>query len=155
MEKIINIGAHKTGTCSLISSLEILGYKHSPEWFYQNERRNFFKYVKNERGTLNLYNYIMSSEFNLYEDSPYNFKKIYKKLFQMNNNFKFILTIREENEWFDSLLSSTYKEDMNFKDNIILQYLYGDVEEANKDKIINIYNKRNNEIIDYFKGNKH
>lgn len=150
MEKIINIGSHKTGTTSLIGALKILGYKTSPEWFYSNEKGNFKKYVKDKKGAEYLCDYITKSPFNLYEDSPYNFKEIYKEIFQYNNDFKFILTIMEENSWFSSLLYSTYTNKKDLRNNIQLQYLYGDIMEENKEKIISIYNQRNNEIIDFF-----
>lgn len=152
MIKIINIGSHKTGTCSLIEALRILGYSHSPEWFYSDEETHFNNIIKNENGIKDLCNYITDTEFNLYEDSPYNYKEIYKELYNYNNDFKFILTIREENSWFKSLLQSTQRiPEENLKNNIQLQYLYGDVEEINQDKIINIYNERNNKIIDFLK----
>lgn len=153
MEKIINIGSHKTGSYSLIEALEILGFKSCPEFYYNDENYYFNHFIlkKNIKG---LFNYIKESPYNLYEDSPYNFKNIYRKLYEYDNNFKFILTIREENSWFDSLLYSTYENGkIDKSDNITLQYLYGLVNEENKNKIINIYNKRNEEIKNFFKGN--
>ena len=42
----------------------------------------------------------------------------------------------------------------DYKNDVTLQYLYGDVTEENRKKIINIYNKINNEIIDFLKKSK-
>lgn len=153
IQKIINIGSHKTGTTSLIKAMEILEYSSASEaWWY-----NATDDKKNEiiNNSIQICNHVANSNYNLFEDSPYNFKNIYKELYNFNNDFKFILTIREEESWFNSLLYSTYYNPhlgkVDYKNDLTLQYLYGDVTEENRKKIINIYNKRNNEIIDFFK----
>jgi len=101
-------------------------------------------------------------DYNFFEDSPYNFLDFYKDIAEKFPQAKFILTTREVESWYDSFWrwsrTSIY---MGFKNTFPhdVPFAYGheivEDEEENKEIAAGIkmrYEKRNQEIIDFFAG---
>lgn len=151
MNKIFCIGSNKTGTTSLTKALQILGYSVCPEhimfsinskYFYEHSIGNYenlFKIVNN---------------YNAFEDRPWNHDDFYKKLDEKFPDSKFILTIRDTDNWIESYrrwsIKIHLKEKWFYK--LISQVCYG-VDDFLSDELNmrNKYNKRNQDIINYFK----
>jgi len=135
--RICVIGAHKTGTSSVTTTLEkFLGVKWNP---YPSQNLRFrnaeaLRWVHNTRQTI-------------IRDSPFNHGDTYKTLDTTYPHGKFILTIRPAESWYDSVLrwQEAHPEVRN-----VYNLLY-DWDKASKEEVICKYLKRNEEIIEYFK----
>ena len=92
--KIVGIGFHKTGTSSLRSALEILGFK------VLGDRIDLADDIKNDNFT-NIFNLI--KKYDAFEDNPW--AVIYKEIDINFPNSKYILTIRNEKNWIKSIIS--------------------------------------------------
>lgn len=151
---IFCIGAHKTGTTSLEEALKILNdtgkLKESIYFLNDNIHYKHFFATKNE-----LINLIQSCKelnrnTNAFRDSPYNLHDNYKTIDKTIDNCKFILTVRDGEEWYDSVINWNKYGNGSFE---IYKNIYGyDFNDQNKESIIKEYTKRNNDIIDYFKN---
>lgn len=140
MKKVFCIGAHKTGTTSMHKALDILGYT-----FNEGELnyKFFFKSVDEIRTFLLAY-----PDINAYEDSPFNLFDHYKMIDETFPDALFILTVRESTSLFDSVINwnqfgkgcpSIYKQ------------IYGyDFKLENRKALVNCYEERNQNIINYF-----
>ena len=100
--KIFGIGFHKTGTTSLATALRILGYdtihgdprNKSP---YGDEGRTLIKMI--DAGN---YQLPTIKKYEAFTDNPY--FSIWKELDQNYLGSKFILTIRDDQQWLQSCL---------------------------------------------------
>ncbi len=90
---IFGIGLSKTGTSSLSVALEQLGYPCS-HWGYVQS------VLRYEQGKLQVNPNKLLVQFSAYTDTPV--ARIFKLLDSAFPNSKFILTVREENSWFES-----------------------------------------------------
>ena len=129
--KIFCIGYVKTGTSSLSKALKILGYNtvrlpYLSIW----RRKKFDKYIKK----------LQQSSFDAFTDYPLGQEDLYKKIDKLIPNSKFILTIREKQSFGKSF-------ENYFRNSVIWNPYYT----ISIDEILNEYEERNNEIIDYFK----
>jgi hypothetical protein len=95
--KIFGIGFHKTGTSSLREALKILGYNVCPEELAYRFRKQVAAGVVLELLDL-------ADSFDAFEDSPWNYSEVYKVLDEAYPEAKFILTVRNTDTWFDSIL---------------------------------------------------
>lgn len=168
--KIFGIGDNKTGTTSLGTALEILGYNRLAHW--PNSLRLLKWYNNNIHDILNKC-ILYANDFNNFNDFPWNLVDFYKYFDKNFPNSKFILTIRDPQKWFNSFLnfntikgtnksnllwrlkrSTTNKKDIDSFTRLIKQkYNVDDISclEKNKDKYILSYNNRNQQVIKYFK----
>lgn len=149
-KKVCIIGAHKTCTTSAEGACEILGFISTNwHWFKLPMRIKNRLYQGNFSG---IDNYINSENYSLFKDSPYNYNDIYKYIYNLNNDIYFVLTIRDPEKWINTFIRWGKSTILNRKE---MNYAYGvDIPtEENKDCMIERYNKRNNEIIEYFKEN--
>ena len=125
------IGHAKTGTSSLFKALKILRYNviRLP---YLNiwEKQNLDRYVKKLR----------DCNYDAFADYPIEWRDGYKKIDELIPNSKFILTIRDKQS-----LGRSYK-------NYFRKSLVWNANLSKLVKIINRYEKRNEEIIEYFNG---
>lgn len=144
--KIINLGAHKTGTKSLREAMRSMGYKIAPQnrWY---QRENFKLQVKG--GILTGIFQILQEDYDFYCDSPFNFNQIYKNI--DSENTKFILTIRDPKKWFDSFVQWAKKMPYVNSPEGDSAFSYGGyIVEENRCVIMCRYNLRNHAIKDYF-----
>lgn len=100
LNNVICLGLNKTGTTSLKSGLEDLGY--SIMWealghqFYQADVWN--------KDYSSLSSIIKNPRFNAYEDLPFSMKGLYKEIYRIDPNAKYILTLRDVNKWVNSVI---------------------------------------------------
>ncbi len=100
--KVFCIGFHKTGTSSLSRALKILGYRtihgdSSSSRHGGDEGRSLIKLI--EAGNFQLPTLAL---FDAFLDNPY--FSIWKQLADQFPDARFILTVRDEQEWLDSCL---------------------------------------------------
>ena len=90
---VFGVGLSKTGTSSLSVALENLGYPSS-HWHYP---KSILRY---QEGALQVNPNKLLVEFSAYTDTP--IARTFKLLDSAFPGSKFILTVREENSWFES-----------------------------------------------------
>jgi hypothetical protein len=164
--KFFCIGANKTGTTSLEKAFKELGF------VLGNQRKAELLSIDCfEKNYQPLLNYCKTAE--VFQDVPFAFLDIYKVLDQHFPNSKFILSIRDSPEqWYQSLTKFHAKIFGNgsvptweilkntdyvykgwvYKIRKTVQGLNENDDPYDKTKLINYYEKRNQEIITYFKN---
>jgi len=164
--KFFCIGANKTGTTSLERAFKELGF------IVGNQRKAELLSLKCIAENYQpLLNYCKTAE--VFQDVPFSFLDTYKLLDIHFPNSKFILTVRDSSEqWYQSLTKFHVKrfgeekilswEEVKKIDYVskewvykIRQHVYGLTDKDNpydKEKLITYYEKRNQEIINYFKN---
>lgn len=151
--KIICIGQPKTGTKTMKDIFLQLGKKCCSNPSINNDNDYILldnNIILDQNNFFNNINYILKNlnNFDFFHDIPYSFN--YKEIDNIYPNSKFILTLRDENEWFKSILN--YQKIKNAVLPSILKVIYGHklITEDLKEEIITKYNKYNNDIISYF-----
>lgn len=157
MVKYFCIGTHKTGTTSLEVAFELLGYKSFPEGVGTNLASMFYQ-NKNQIDYNAIDKCIQSPIHHFYQDSPWCHGDIYKYIYQTKPDSKFILTDRDSESWFTSILNwnnnnpffhingkhyHKYEYDNNTNDIL-----------PNKDTYIKIYEERVRDIKLFFSDKK-
>lgn len=135
--KIFCIGFHKTGTTSLTEALKILGYKVTgPNGVWDpNISRNVYS-ITNK----------LIKKYDAFQDNPWPI--IYKELDKKYPNSKFILTIRDPEDWIKSQVKH-----FGYEDSPMRKWIYGVGHPKGNEKIyLNRYKNHNQEVIDYFKN---
>ena len=138
------IGAHKTGTHSVRTAMEYLGYDIYPiddgyKYYLHGPGNNVTKLIKDIKNNKNTF----------YKDTPFNHFDNYKVINQEIPDSLFILTVRNKHDWLKSVnnwlltrgtlvYDDLYNLSVNRKNNRI-------------DNVLDIYERRNLEIIEYFK----
>lgn len=157
--KIFCIGAHKTGTTSLNAAMAKLDYKCFPE---EIGYTGLMKDGKIVNTVYDIIDVIKNSDknnekYNFFQDIPFNLFDNYKILDREFKKSKFILTIRDSEEWFKSMIRWIKMGDtVNRKQRrkLIYSYIYRcKVCNINKERIIKVYEDRNKDIIEYFTKN--
>lgn len=150
MNKIFCIGANKTGTTSLTNALQTLGFSVCPEsiMFYPDSKY-FYDQKMGKFDSL----FELVHNFDSFEDRPWNHGDFYKELDKKFPNSKFILTIRDTENWIESY--RRWNQKINLRDmwfyQLVSQVCYGvDDFLLNEELMRDKYNERNNEIINYF-----
>ena len=134
--KVICVGWHKTGTSSIGDALIHLGYK------VVGARLDLYDSLS--KGDLKPA-FEISKEFNALQDVPW--AALYKELDNEYPGSKFILTIRDEEEWLNSA-----KKHFKSKNYEMHKWLYGKgVIDSNEKVYIERYKKHNKDVITYFK----
>lgn len=133
--KVFCIGFHKTGTTSLGSALEILGYnvcgtsRELESDLLKNNMNSLFEKVR---------------KYDAFQDNPWPI--YYKELDEYFPKSKFILTIRDEEKWISSVVKH-----FGDQDTIMREIIYGHGHPLNhEDVYIERYRKHNKEVKDYF-----
>lgn len=99
-DKIFVIGFNKTGTTSLYFTLKELGFNMGNQKVA--EVMTYYMFKNNDFSELKPY--CQTAE--AFQDVPFSFPNIYKKLYILYPNAKFILTIRDSAEqWYLSLMN--------------------------------------------------
>lgn len=161
--KIFVIGHNKTATTSVITNIRDFGFKIGLQ---RNGEILLDFYLKN--------NFDPIIEFcktaDAFKDIPFSMHNTYKHLDSSFPNSKFILTVRDnENDWYDSIIRFHTKlfngrlpkaEMLKNNKYVKLGWMYevhtkmygvNDDDLYNKKKLIDYYNKHNEDIIEYFK----
>ena len=146
--RVFGIGLHKTATTSLHAALQILGYE-STHWPSGTWARD----VLNEMTTKGFSPTLEKT----YAASDLPISILYKELDKAYPGSKFILTIRNENEWLRSVRDHfSYKNPYRWEwdvypfSNKIHQMVYGR-KTFDYDIFKERYRRHNAEVIDYFK----
>lgn len=161
--KIFCLSFQRTGTTSVGEFFRKEGYKVASYGISDINKWDYYYYNKD-------YNSIFTSdgfkENEVFEDSPWWFSNFYKIIHTQFPNSKFILFERDPNKWFNSMMSHSYNRTIGLTE--IHCYLYSRLDEIkfntpkynglplnenHREHYISIYNKRNNEIKDYFSNN--
>ena len=160
-EKIFGIGLSRTGTTSLTSALNVLGYKsiHYPDFYL----KNFLK-IKIAEDEL--------KNFETLTDVPVAY--LFKEMDLQYPNAKFILTIRDEDSWLKSVhkfftrpegnsskgqlidfLRCLKSKNEKWRKVYILRHLVYGAFKFNDKKYLKGYKKHNAAVIHHFKDREH
>jgi hypothetical protein len=145
-QKVFCIGFHKTGTSSLAAAFQMMGYSVCRRLGMLQDLiqdKNVLELIRN-----NHYNEIFkaSSSYDAFCDNPW--PLFYKELDEYYPNSKFILTIREEHSWLNSVLQ--YFKNSETK---IREIIYGEASPiGNKELYLSRYRKHNADVIEHFKS---
>ena len=101
-DKVFGIGAHKTGTTSLQSIFRLCGLVVGDQ-----AAGELTSYAARRGRYQPLIDYCRTAE--AFQDTPFAFGRIYAALDALFPDSKFILTVRDADEWFRSLESFTAK----------------------------------------------
>jgi hypothetical protein len=135
--KIFCIGFHKTGTTSLASALETLGYRVTgPNGVYDpNIAKNVYAMA-----------YDLVDKYDAFQDNPWPI--IYKELDAKYPNSKFILTLRSPESWIKSQTGYFGRDETPMR-----KWIYGvGCPKGNEDIYMKRFENHNKEVIDYFKN---
>jgi len=164
-QKVFGIGYNKTGLTSLRYALKELKYK-------VGDRASVFRFINSwaKRDFNPIIEFCKTSD--AFIDIPFSRSYTFQILDHVFTNSKFILTIRDYEEWFDSFVRYNIKRysstdnpptEQDFKNNNLvykgflwdlMKVSFGDVPLFDKKAYVKIYNKHNEDIIDYFKFRK-
>lgn len=149
--KYVCIGQPKTATKTIAKIFKLLNLKVNSNPLCLNEKDDFVLLDNNisyytDDNILKCHSNI--EIFEAFHDYPYSFNYDY-----INEKFPdsiFILTIRDSNDWFNSLLN--YQNIKNSANKNLLKKLYGHkiISLKHKEEIISRYNEYNLNIINYF-----
>jgi hypothetical protein len=153
--KIICLGQPKTGTKTLKQIFVQLGKKASgdPLCFLRNnsdyttvndipiDTNNFFNNISYLQKNLEM--------FDFFHDVPYSFN--YELIDKQYPDSKYILTIRDEEDWFKSLINYQHIPNMSSCSLLNVIYHHEIIMEEHKNEVIELYRKYNNDVITYFK----
>lgn len=136
-QKVFGLGFHKTGTSTLASALDKLGYKvcgqqnNLAQNFVNNDIKVFIELAK---------------DYDAFEDDPWH--QLYKEMDKAFPNSKFILTDRDVNDWYKSCLNHFYEDSTLIRD-----FIYGDGRpKNNEENFKKVYIEHKKNVIEYFKN---
>jgi hypothetical protein len=139
-EKVFGIGWAKTGTTTLGSCLEILGYSH------QGQDLDLVYDV--ERGYLERI-FSVVDLFDVFEDWPWIL--LYKELDQRYPNSKFILTIRDTDKWWRSYQNHVATRGARSDIGRIRKIIYGFEDGLqHRQAYVERYERHNADVLRYF-----
>jgi hypothetical protein len=142
MQKVFGIGWAKTGTKTLGACFKQLGYKH------QSRRLDLVLDISKGDITKAI---SLAQKKESFEDWPWII--LYKELDRYFPNSKFILTIREKNNWIRSYRNLLVSEGKPTKKILeIRRFLYElPFPQVTDEQLINRYMRHNKEVNQYFK----
>jgi len=164
VSKVFGIGFHKTGTSTLHSMLKTLGYKVCPP---NKGYRHIKFWHSGDYGPI----IKLASKYNGFQDSPWCHPDMYKVLERAFPESKFILTIREPEDWFVSFYKNysrlchptgkfNYKKYAKWDGRMYYDKIFGFIPNhyddllKNKYDIINVYSGYNESVKNYFSKDK-
>jgi len=134
--KVFVIGFQKTGTTSMGKALELLGYSVCGTIATHESSLDSIR----KKADLKL------PLFDAFQDNPWCL--LYKELDSRFPDSKFILTVRPTDKWITSMVNH-----FGYKQNSIENLIYGATSPmGNEDLYIEIYERHNKEVLDYFKN---
>lgn len=161
--KIFCVGLNKTATSSLEVAYKVLGYQkiYSPTLIFKKNNYNDYSKIinsgfdKNYKILFELIDY-----YDCFKDRPFNTNEIYKTIDRYYLNSKFILTIRNEESWWNSVekwlsyrmkLHHSTEEKRKMKIELYKKHFETDV--FSKKTFIDYYRKYNDNVQNYFHNN--
>jgi hypothetical protein len=148
--RIFGIGMHKTATTSLHHALHILGYE-SAHWMSAHWAKAIWEEMQawGRSPTLERHYAITDLPMPL----------LYKELDKAYPGSKFILTIRDEEKWIESVENHWDRTKNQFRDSWdtdpfshrVHKLLYGQ-KQFNREVMLERYRRHNREVIEYFAG---
>lgn len=138
---VVGVGFQKTGTSTLREALKILGYKVkdcSPRTLFPILRKDWKKVLRILDG------------YDAAEDTPWYI--IYKELDKLKPGSKFILTVRDEESWYNSV--SRHIGDLRSAEH---EWIYGrgkGLPKDDKENTLAVYTQHNLDVIHYFSDRK-
>lgn len=143
MSKVFCIGFHKTGTTTFAECCKILGYSVCPETdsYTYREIIAALKY----HAILPLINL-----YDVFEDSPWNYKEFYKYLYMYYLDAYFVWTYRDPVTWATSLLRWSFRN--NYQDDLSYFSTFGcRAIEENRELMVQSYIDYHYEVLRYFR----
>ena len=136
--KVFCIGFHKTGTTSMMDALTMLGYNVTgPNHVFDRDIASKLDRVVTE----------LSHKYDAFQDNPW--PLVYRKMDRLHPGSKFILTLRDEEKWFES-----NRKHFRGKSTPMRELIYGPGaahprgnEELYKQRL----RRHNREVMEYFK----
>tara|TARA_Y100001938_G_C7995966_1_gene382085 strand:+ start:46 stop:633 length:588 start_codon:yes stop_codon:yes gene_type:complete len=154
--KVFCVGTWKTGTTSMGKALHIImGGKHQ-KWEHKN-RLLYFNHRWDDIIKI-------SRRHRTFDDTPWNCIDVWPKLKELYPKSKYVLTLREEESWFKSMVK-WYRGDLNtFNHSRVVKEIYDrqlqpfgykiqdmSILENSKKEWLDWYHQRNEHIINAFK----
>ena len=137
--KVFGIGFHKTGTTSLGAALSQLGWNVCPGFGFLDGRID----ARVQRRAAEL-----SARHEAFEDNPW--PLLYAEMDRLHPAAKFVLTWRDPERWYASVLRHFGKDDTSMR-----RWIYGDGFGApfgNRDVYIERYERHYEDVVRYFSG---
>lgn len=101
-QNIICVGLNKTGTSSFTTAMKSFGYR----LFSENQQFQFIAPEVYHGDYGKLFSILNNPQFNLFNDKPFSFPKIYEEIYKQRPNDIYILTLRKDAEtWVKSVLN--------------------------------------------------
>lgn len=172
-QNIICVGLNKTGTTSFTKAMEDLGYvKYGEEHLFNFVSPDvYFEDYGKVKSILD------NPQINLFQDMPFSFPNVYKKIYELRPQDLYVLTLRKDaKSWaktclrfWDCLQNNDFRKDKSFIRTIwpdeserqLVNFLEPMFEswgltsiENLEDKLIQIYEKHKEECETFFKGKK-
>ena len=141
MRKVFGIGFHKTGTTTLDSALQILGFRTAPV------RTDLVKSLS--KGDMNQILEV-ANKYDAFQDNPWPI--LYKEMYREFPGSKFILTIREDQKWIKSVSNS-----FGGKSTPMREWIYGagmGDPLRNEKVFLDRYTLHNEQVRDFFSNKK-
>ncbi len=137
MHKVFGIGFHKTGTTTLDTALQVLGYNAAPV------RTDLIKSLSknNMEPTLKV-----ARTFDAFQDNPWPI--IYNEMYKEFPDSKFVLTVRESEKWIKSIVNS-----FGGKSTLMREWIYGSGKgdpRNNEQLFLDMYVRHNEQVRDFF-----
>lgn len=140
--KIFNISFHRNATTSFHNFMGMSGYKCIHDVNISNSMLKCYGKFTGEISDDVLLN--ATSKHDVFSDNPW--PVLYKQLHKLYPDAKFILFHRDSQKWCDSI-EKYFGNSMNY----FRKYLYNNTTvKDNRDIYIDIYNKHNQDVINYF-----
>ena len=161
MQKIFGLGFSKTGTTSLETALETLGYNVC-RGNYTNTHTHYLQALIVNQAYDEIFR--MVNYWDAFADTPWGGTTLYKEIYARLPDSKFILTVRDAEKWYASLIKLLTMFDLNLEtafDSYHSNGLYGshyffkhvfgiETLAGTKQRIIDYYNAYNRDVIDFF-----
>lgn len=144
--KIFGIGLNKTGTSSLKQAIEILGFGPAV-----SQREVARAGLVNEVLLRGEYERALdwAEEYRVFEDRPWNVHDMYRRLDERFPDSRFVLTVRDEENWWRSLERWVTV----VKPESLPRYLvHLALQELDKDAAIESFRRYNAEVVAYFRN---
>jgi hypothetical protein len=150
--RVFGIGMHKTGTTSLCAALTMLGMDCS-HWTTARHARTIWEQMRAEGHSVELERYYAATDLPI--------SLLYKELDRAYPGSKFILTLRPEEQWLDSIEAhfserNPYRNtwDIDCFTHRVHRELYGR-KTFDRQTMHDAYIKHNREVLDYFRNRPH
>lgn len=158
MSKVFCIGLNKTATSSIVTAWAELGLAQQIYWPERDPQSYAMVLSAFSKNYKLLFDRV--DKFTYFKDRPFNTDSMYKLLDKYYLDSKFILTVRDEDKWWDTvdrwlsnLVPGHHVNERMRLEKIEVYKRHFEATDLSKEQFINYYRKYNQEVRDYFKGN--